>query len=493
MPMGHAACVQRLHLMTPADYNVLIVDDDTAMLRLTSKWLERAGYTVRVAADGHEALAAIGRKCPDFLITDWEMPQLDGLELCRKLREMSLPHYVYVIFLTVKKDVAEMIAGLENGADDFLAKPISEGELLARMQSSSRVLELERRLSLMAHTDSLTGLSTQRMFYECLEKEWQRSERSGSPLSCVMMDLDYFKQVNDVHGHQVGDSVLKCVAELLENNCRVSDIVCRYGGEEFCALLPETSEKDAVVWAERAQKRLASLGAPTGIEGLRVAMSFGVAQRRDDTQTSEKLVDLADQALLCAKRMGRDRIICYTSLIETAKPNWQSLNQYDDIFGSVHAKNVMSPLGVCLRESDSLDKAAQFFLQSGTPSTPILNADGMLAGILSEKDLMTAMISPERWQQPISGVMGLKVIHYEEDTPVRLIYEFLCRLSIRSVVITKNGRPTGTISRGSLLRCFRDWFIRRGSGHSPTPVAFLPEDSTTDTASARFPRSLDNA
>jgi PleD family two-component response regulator len=224
--------------MAPGSYKVLLVDDDPAMLRLLCKWLEKAGYPVRTAADGQEALEAIDVECPDFLITDWEMPRVNGLELCRKTREMSLPHYVYTVFLTAKTGAAEMIAGLEGGADDFLTKPVAEGELLARLQSGSRVLELERELSLMAHTDFLTGLLTQRTFYEAIEKEWHRSTRLQLPLSCVMMDLDFFKQINDVYGHPAGDSVLKFAAELLLDNSRMSDTICRYGGEEFASFYP---------------------------------------------------------------------------------------------------------------------------------------------------------------------------------------------------------------------------------------------------------------
>ncbi len=240
--------------MAPGNYKLLLVDDDPALLRLLCRWLEKAGYSVRTAADGQEALDAIESECPDFLITDWEMPRVNGLELCRKIRGLALPHYVYTVFLSAKTGAAEMIAGLESGADDFLSKPVAEGELLARLQSGARVLELERDLSLMAHTDFLSGLPTQRTFFDALQKEWHRATRLKLPLSCVMTDLDFFKQINDVYGHPVGDSVLKFVAELLLDNSRASDTVCHYGGEEFCVLLPETDENGAAVWAERAAR-----------------------------------------------------------------------------------------------------------------------------------------------------------------------------------------------------------------------------------------------
>jgi two-component system, cell cycle response regulator len=469
--------------MPAADYKVLLGDDDPAMLRLLSRWLEKAGYPTRIAADGQEALDAIEADCPDFVITDWEMPRINGIELCRRIREMKLPHYVYILFLTVRTAPDEMIAGLEIGADDFLSKPVSQGELLARMRSGSRVLELERRLSLMARTDSLTGLLTQRSFYESLAKEWHRSRRVHSPLSCVMADLDFFKQVNDVHGHTTGDLVLKKVAELLLENCRASDSVCRYGGEEFCVMLPDSSENDAALWAERMRKRLDSLRISVGQRQLRISGSFGVAECRDEVRHSEELVDFADQALLCAKRMGRDCVVRYAALVDAAEPAVRSLNESDAIFQGIVARDVMSPMVACLRDDETIADAAQFFLQSGTPSTPVLDAHGTLAGFLSEKDLMAAMTSPDCWQQPVHTVMRPNVIAYEEDTPIRVVYEFLCRVSIRRVVVTKDGYPTGTISRNALLRWFRDWVISKGLVF-PTPSALAsPGYSTLGTAS----------
>jgi two-component system chemotaxis response regulator CheY len=467
-----------------ADYKVLLCDDDTSMLRLLSRYLINAGYPTRTVSDGQEALDAIETECPDFIITDWEMPRINGPELCRRVREMPLPHYVYILFLTGKTARAEMIAGLEIGANDFLCKPVFEGELLARIRAGSRVLELERRLSLMARTDSLTGLMTQRCFYECLAKEWHRSRRTGRPLSCAMMDLDFFKQINDVHGHPAGDLVLKNVADLLQDSCRVTDSVCRYGGEEFCILLPETNENDAALWAGRVRQRIADLRITVGSRELRLTASFGVAQCRHDTQDSEQLVDLADQGLLYSKRAGRDRVTCYTEVVDSAEPKLQTPEMQEGVFGGILARDVMIPLVICLRQDETIDDAAQFFLQSGVASTPVLGEGGSLVGFISEKDLIATMVSPDCWQQPLYNVMRPNVISYEEDTPIRVIYEFLCRVSMRRVVITKNGLPTGTISQNSLLKWYREQVINQKSRLFGDSSGLALECNTTGTASA---------
>jgi two-component system, cell cycle response regulator len=447
--------------MSAAVYKVLLVDDDPSMLRLISHWLKQAGYVVQVVSDGLQALESIKRDCPDILITDWEMPFVNGLELCRQMRQLKLPHYVYALILTSKSAATEMIAGLENGADEFLSKPLLRAELEARLRAGTRVVELERRLNITASTDGLTGLMTQRIFYEILQKEWHRSERMHLPVSCVMVDLDFFKRINDTHGHPAGDSVLKLAAELIRDKSRASDSVCRYGGEEFCILLPETSEEAATAWAERVRVALASLRIPNGAECLQITGSFGVAERYEDTQTPEKLVDQADQALLCAKRTGRDRVIRFQSLNESNNLSLED-GPRGDLFAGVEARHVMTPLVVCLRDEETIGQAAEFFLRSRINSTPVVDAAGNLVGMLSEKDLMMTLVSLDYWQLPVRDVMKSHVISYEEDTPIRTIYEFLCRVSIRRVVIVKDNQPVGSISRATLLRWFRNLVVSKG-------------------------------
>jgi two-component system, cell cycle response regulator len=270
-----------------------------------------------------------------------------------------------------------------------------------------------------------------------------------------MVDLDFFKQINDVYGHPAGDSVLKFVAELLVDNCRTSDTVCRFGGEEFCVLMPETDEANAAGWANRIRQLLSALHIPTGEETLQITGSFGTAQCRDDSDDPESLVKHADKALLWAKRTGRNCVVRYTTLIGTANADLDSKDHHDEVFEDLLAGDAMTPLATCPREHATIDEVDRFMRGAGISSTPVLETGGMLAGFVSTKDIMAIMTSSNCWQQPVSTVMKRNVICYEENTPIRIIYEFLCRVTIRGIVVTKGGHPTGTINRDSILRWFR--------------------------------------
>jgi two-component system, cell cycle response regulator len=275
----------------------------------------------------------------------------------------------------------------------------------------------------------------------------------------VMMDLDFFKQINDIHGHQAGDMALKGVAKLLQECSRRSDSVCRYGGEEFCVLLPEANEADATGWADRVRMKMAEIQITVGDKIIRINGSFGVSQRHDDTQTPEGLVDQADQALLCAKRTGRDRVVRYEALHDAGELDLVTTET--DLFKGILARHIMTPMVMCLKEDMTIGQVAEFFIRSRINSAPVVDDQGKLAGMLSEKDLMAAMVALDYWKKPVSTVMKPNVITYEEDTPARSIYEFLCRVAMRRIVIVKDGCPTGTISRGTLLRLFRNLVLSK--------------------------------
>ncbi len=454
--------------------HALIVDDDPQLLRLLSHYLRAAGFEVREAADGEAALQAIQSHCPDFLVTDWEMPRMDGLELCRRVRQENLPHYVYVLFLSAKRSSPELIAALEAGADEFVSKPIDRCELLARLRSGQRVLDLEQRLNEAARSDPLTGIPTRRAFYEQFERELSRARRYRLPLSCVMLDVDFFKKVNDVHGHAAGDEVLKSVARLLDTGRRTSDYVCRHGGEEFCIILPETEEPAAALWAERNREALANLIIPTAAGPLSVTGSFGVSQMLEDTPNGEHLVDQADQALMVAKQTGRNRVVGYQSLCDNTTLSFEGAVGQDP-FEGVQARNVMTTLVSSLDHNDTVGRAAEFFLRFRLNSSSVVDDQGKLVGILTEKDVIGVMTEADSWSRPVRELMQTTVVCFEEHTPVRTIYDFLTRVSVRRVIIVQDGYPTGLISRGTLLRWFSTWLVVHGQ-HPPLADAALQAD-----------------
>jgi two-component system cell cycle response regulator len=472
--------------MSDNSLQILLVDDDPAMQRLLRKWLECAGYSVSTANDGREAQQYILENCPQLLITDWEMPNVDGLGLCRWLRQQDTPRYIYTIFLTCRSTSEDMITALETGADDFLKKPVDKGELLARVRSATRVLELESRLSILARTDPLTGLVTRRTFVEMVEREWTRANRHLFPLSCVMIDIDYFKRINDTYGHRAGDQALRNISKILQQNCRTSDIIGRYGGEEFCVLLPETTEDQAVRWADRVRKSIAEAAGLVNNVDVNLTASFGVAQRLADTQNPEELIDLADQSLLIAKRSGRDRVVGFqmstTNSQVQANPGGPA-----SFFKDKHAKDVMATIVAGLKEDDTVGRAAQYFLRFRFNSAPVVDDAGKLVGILSERDVMSIMLWPNWWRTKIRDVMRCNAVCYEEDTPVLLIYEFLCRVSVRGVVIVRNGCPVGMISRASLLRWFTNMLALNSSelSENHSEMNFPLEDEPTSPPEPR--------
>ncbi len=464
---------------------VLIVDDQPDCLRLLETVLTQAGYEVHMATNGIEAAEMAISLAPNFLVTDWVMPEMDGLELCRKVRAANLPNYTYIIMVTGRCQTSDAVEGLDAGADEFLRKPVDQNELIARMRSGMRLLSMEKRLRENARRDALTGLPSRRAFNEDAEREFQRARRYRSKLSCVVLDADFFKKINDSHGHAAGDAVLCALGNTLVSARRKSDLVCRYGGEEFCALLPETTEEAAAIWADRVRQAIHAMEVPFEESLLRVSASFGVAELLDDCSSVSQLFDAADQALLVAKQSGRNRVIRYKSL--AAQDAFAKLQlESEDPFLGVVAENVMSTLVASLSTTDTLSQAAEFFLRFRINAAPVVDKRGKLVGILSEKDVMTKMATPNGWSAIVSEAMNTNVVCYPEDTPVRVIHNFLCRVAIRRVIVVRDGFPLGIIGRGTLLGWYRNWLATRHS--KPTHTA---EDAIRITTREGFAATAD--
>lgn len=282
--------------------------------------LRRAGYEVEVAENGLQALERLRQQRFPILLTDWEMPTMDGVALCRAVRAAQFDGYVYIILLTSRDGKSNIIEGLEAGADDYLTKPVNDQELVARLQTAQRILRLEQSLRtanqrnlLMSITDALTGTYNRHYLMDQLPKELERTRRYARPLSAVLCDIDNFKAINDSRGHQFGDDVIVQVAALLQRSIRSEvDWVVRYGGEEFLVVLPEADFGAALAFAERIRNELESCGVEAMGESVPVTASFGVSSysgASDQNKCStDGLIAAADQCLYRAKRAGRNGV-----------------------------------------------------------------------------------------------------------------------------------------------------------------------------------------
>ncbi|MEW6219726.1 MAG: diguanylate cyclase [Thermodesulfobacteriota bacterium] len=309
-------------------YPVLIAEDNPVSRKLLEKSLTRAGYAVTATEDGRQALEQLNRRFFPIVITDWMMPEMNGMELCQAIRAADFPGYVYIMLLTALDTKDDIIAGLKAGADDYLTKPFNQAELMARLNTGRRILELERSLRkaneeirLLSVTDPLTAVYNRGYINTHLPEEVARARRYRRALSTIMCDIDHFKRVNDTYGHQAGDAVLQSFAAALRHGTRANvDWVARYGGEEFLIVLPETPGAGAESVAERLRQGVERLVIVHEGREIRITASFGVAGYDEcpyGDLAPETVIASADACLYQAKKEGRNRVVSAFSAAQT--------------------------------------------------------------------------------------------------------------------------------------------------------------------------------
>lgn len=296
---------------------VLIADDDALSRKILEDCLSEWGYDILMANNGNEAWDILGNSDrPNMAVLDWMMPGMNGVEICRRLRLLSLPNYVYVILLTARSKREDVINGLESGADDYIIKPFNREELKSRLKIGQRIIELEQRILRLASTDYLTGLMNRRAFLERLERELNRCEREISNMGIIIMDIDHFKRVNDNFGHQVGDLVLQEMSGILVKLCRVYDFIGRYGGEEFIICLPGADKWNTYKIAERMRSTIENnkIFLSDKASSISITASFGISSvEPGQIKSADRLINEADEALYRAKDQGRNRVVMYIS------------------------------------------------------------------------------------------------------------------------------------------------------------------------------------
>jgi diguanylate cyclase (GGDEF)-like protein len=306
---------------------ILAVDDDPMSLKLLERHLVRAGHHVQCASDGNEALQIALDTNPQVVVADWMMPSLDGIELCKALRRIECGRDMFFLLLTGRGEEDRIVEAFDAGVDDYVVKPFIPKLLIARIKGGQRVIELKekvehdrqtmmkqvaelglltRKLRTAAMTDLLTELPNRRYAMRRLEQEWESSVRNDKSLSVIMIDIDHFKSVNDLHGHDVGDAVLKETANILRNTTRQGEDTARLGGEEFIVVCANTNLDQAMACAERIRAAVESHMISFGTFQRNVTISLGVAQRGPGITSLSALIKCADEAVYLAKNAGRN-------------------------------------------------------------------------------------------------------------------------------------------------------------------------------------------
>lgn len=302
----------------PAD--ILIVDDVEDNLEILGDLLEFDGYNVRKAQSGEEALEQVQASRPDLILMDILMPGMDGFEVCTRLKAAESTKSIPVIFVSSMTDIDSKVNGFKVGAVDYVNKPFHHAEILVRVNTHITLLRLRKHLEeqnaeleRLANTDYLTNLYNRRRFFHVAEEEFAEAIQSGNPISITLIDLDFFKQINDLHGHLVGDRVLVHIAQLIRSLCRVSDVAARYGGEEFIILHPSTDGQKAFQVAERIRKGVAAKPYLRGEEEIGITLSAGIVDTEicKDCPRIDDILALADKALYRAKERGRNQVVLF--------------------------------------------------------------------------------------------------------------------------------------------------------------------------------------
>ena len=287
---------------------ILIAEDDAVSRLVLTATLKKLGCEVVATASGTEAWDTFQQEHFPLLISDWMMPDMDGLELCQKIRAERGMQYTYIILLTARGGKTNYLDAMDAGADDFVTKPFDEDQLAARLRVAQRILALHEILRTQAMHDPLTGLWNRAAILDDLRAEMDRAARDGTSIGVMLVDLDHFKHINDTHGHPVGDAVLREAARRMRASLRTYDRIGRYGGEEFLIVTPQCATHNAMAIAERVRNSIGGEMVKTSTGMLPITSSLGVAVSRSGARhDADTVIQAADEALYRAKEKGRNR------------------------------------------------------------------------------------------------------------------------------------------------------------------------------------------
>jgi diguanylate cyclase (GGDEF)-like protein len=426
---------------------VLLAANDRSLLRQLSYVLQEFGYRVVACADLETALSAMASVPFDFFI-------LDDATLGRDFRRLAetrhaITRHVHVFLLCQEASGVNVLDAVEAGVDDFLAKPVSVGEILSRLRAAARYVEFDRRWVVQQWEDPLTGLWSQQAFSDRLQRELKLFTRTRK-LGMVLLDLDLFRRVNACGGLEAGNHVLRTVGTLLKQNCAPGQFVARLEEDCFAVLLPDHSIEKASKWAERMRQAVAELPSEELRIDFPLTASLGVAACVAETDSPEDALRRARRALEDAKCSGGDCLICYGEHDEERRA-WTKLLESGNPFNTSTARDVMTPLPVAIYSSDSVAHAVALVEQTQLTWLPVLDSSGSLLGVLSAQRLTEVNGNSQRAGMLVEQLELEPVSHLPEATAFQAVMERFLGDDETLLLVTKGTRPQGYIARDRFL------------------------------------------
>ncbi len=428
--------------MSSRPFRLLAVADDRRILRRLSRFLRVFGFLVEGVADGQQALAVYEANPPDFLIVDGDSVAMDK---CRPLLSKGRNGYTYTFLLVRDPKADKLTEALVAGVDDFLAKPLVYGELLARLRSGARVLEYERRRQQQSAVDPTTGLLSQSAFQARLESEMQSSDQA---FACVLIDLDFFQNVNRTCGTQTGDEVLRAVTATLKSTgeCKY---LASFGAGRFAALLPHATDAQAIAWAETVREAIAGLEVSTTTRTLSLTASCGVASVAPASDSSDVL-QRAEDAVRTAKASGRN-CVARCGQFDGETREWEDLARQGRLFETTVARDVMVPCPTWVQVEQDLKEAAEILEQSQLEELPAVDRQGRIVGLLRKSRLPQDM-SLSQWRAKVGDLMETSVTTVAESETFSALMEFFMddAQSQHLVIVVRHDKPLGIVYRSGL-------------------------------------------
>ena len=431
--------------MDSRQFRLMIVAEDRKTLRRMTRFLSAFGFDVDPVTDVRQAISACKASPPDFLIVDGDSL---NMEQCRQLFSKNRKGYSYTFLMLRDAQIEGLTDAMVAGADDFLAKPLVFGELLARLRSGARVIEYERRVREQSAVEHTTGLLSYSAFRDRLQSEL--ADAGDHEISCVLLDLDFLNNFNQLYGCAAGDEILRAVANLVRSMAGDCKYLASFGAGRFAALLPDASDAQALAWAETVRQAVAHLDITLKHETISVTASLGVAGTMHGVTSADELIKRAEDAIRMAKSSGRN-CVARCGQFDGETREWEDLARQGRLFENTVARDVMVPCPVFVLGDQDAEEAAELLEQSRLSELPVVDRQGRLLGLFNADQLPDNFTRSGK-KTKVCDFMVQEVATVPENETFGALMQFFMadNQSNHVVVVVRHEKPLGMVYRSGL-------------------------------------------